>query len=556
MRLLVALLVLAPAQDASVLRLSWGVPGHLDPHRASTVAESRYVLALFEGLTGAGEDGVSVVPGLAEGWEATPDGLTWTFRLREAVWSNGEPVTAGDVVFAWRRACRLTTGCPFLALFRPFRNVGAWLEAQEADAILDQYAELKGAQPALVTERLAATARRRHGEALRRRGEEAAAKAAERRMDVDERDLGFEAADARTLRVTLERPTPWLPHLVSLHPFVPLHEKALAAGQGWVKPANIVTNGPYLFEEATPARIVLRRNPRYWDPVLAAAPARIDAGLHSPEVALSKYRDGALDWIAREQVPDAEARKVEGRVRFDAWGVYFLRPNARRAPFDRPGARLAFARAVDRAPLAEAADASPAAALVPAGYPGWRGSTAPAFDKAAAMEGLLKEAAFDLSTLPELELLAPDVLGLGATAEALKAQLEKTLGVRVRLQAMKLPAFMRAQAAGEFHLALGAWLGDAFDPSTYLEGWVQGHPQNAGRWSHAEFDALIEAAAADREPAARLEKLAKAEGVLLGDGGAIPLYGASDFYAATPKVRGLKPNPLGRFPLKFVRLKG
>ena len=553
MSLLAALLLLA--QDESVLRLSWGVPGHLDPHRASTAAEARYVAALFEGVTTAAEDGVTAAPGLAASWEESPDGLTWVFRLREAAWSNGDPVTAGDLVYAWRRASRVRTACPFLGLFRAFRNVSAWLEVQEADAILDQYEELKAGQAALVSERLAATARRRHVEALRRRKEELAAAAAERRVDVDEKDLGFEAVDARTLRVTLERRTPWLAHLLSLHVFVPLHAKTLeTAGEAWVKPGTIVTNGPYLFEEATIARIALKRNPRYWDPALLEAPARIDAGLHTPDLALEKFREGKLDWIAREQVPEKEARTLAGRTRFDGWGSYFLRANVKRAPFDRPGLRLAFARAVDRAPLAAAADASPATALVPPGFPGWRGSTAPAFDTASAMEGLLKETEFDLSKLPALELLAPDLLGLAATAESLRGQLEKSLGVRITLRVMKLPAYLKAAAAGEFHLALGAWLGDAFDPSTFLEGWRTGHPNNPGRWSRPEFDALIVKSFETADPTARLELLGKAEAMLLEDGALVPLFWASEFYAASPRLRGLQPNPLGRFPLKHLRV--
>lgn len=546
-------LLLLLAQDESVLRLSWGVPDQLDPHRASTAAEARYVAALFEGLTGAAEDGVTPVPGMAMAWEESADGLTWIFRLRAAAWSTGDPVVAGDFVYAWRRALRLGTGCPFLDLFRALRNADAWIGAQEADAILDQYEDLKAGQAALVSRRLEAVARLRHVEALRRRGEEIAAKAAERRPDVGERELGVEAVDDRTLRVTLERRTPWLAHLVSLHAFVPLHAKTVdTGGADWVKPARITTNGPYAFAEATASRILLTRQARYWDPALREAPARIEAGLHTPEVAIAKYREGKLDWIAREQVPEAESKTLPGRLRFDAWGATFLRMNVKKAPFDRPGVRAAFARGVDRRPLAEALDASPATGLVPPGYPGWEGAAAPAFDAAAAMEGLLRETDFDLSKLPAIELLAPDVLGLATAGESLRGQLEKSLGVTVKLRVMKLPAYLRAAAAGDFHLALGAWLGDAFDPATFLEGWTGGHANNAGGWANGGFDALLAKAAA--EPAARLGLLAKAEALALADAALIPLTWTSEFLGASPRVQGLKPNPLGRFPLKYIRL--
>jgi oligopeptide transport system substrate-binding protein len=543
-------LLLCCAQEEPTLRLSWGAPRQLDPHRASTAPEARYVAALFEGLTTAAEDGVTPAPGMAESWESSPDGLSWIFRLREAKWSSGRAVTADDFVYAWRRALRIGTGCPFIDLFRRFRGSDAWLAAQEADAILDQYDELKPGQPELVSERLRLTARARHAPALKRRGEEAAEKAALKRPDVGERDLGFEAVDARTLRVVLEAPTPWLLHLLSLHAFVPLSEEAVERGESWVKPDTIVSNGPYLFSDANPARLLFRRNPGYWDPSTASAPARVECGLHSPEVALSKFREGKLDWIAREQL--GEERDVPGRARFDAWGVVFLRVNARRAPFDRPGARAALARGVDRAALAKAADASPAYGLVPPGFPGWEGARAPAFDKAAAVEGLLRESDFDLSKLPEIELLAPDVLGLAAMGEGLKSRLEADLGLRVSLRVLKLPAYMRAASSGEFHLALSAWLGDAFDPANFLEGWRSGHPLNAGGWSSADFDALIEKAAAGPE---RLPLLAKAEALPLSDAAAIPLHLASDAHAFSPRVGGWRPNPLGRFPLKHLRLR-
>ncbi len=544
------------AQEESVLRVSWAPPVHLDPHRATSHAEARYVGALFEGLVTPGPDGAGHAPGMAERWESGADGLSWTFHLRDATWSDGKPVTAGDFVRSWRRALRVETGCEFVPLFRAFRGVAEHLDGLEADAMLAQYDDLKAAQPEFLASRLRAQARRRHAEALRRRGELEAAGMAERRPDVSETELGFEAPDPRTFRVTLARRAPWILDLLTLMPFVPVPEAAVAAhGEAWVRPGRIVTNGPYLFEAADAFGIRLKRNPAYWDPEAARAPARVEVSLHSEAVALEKFREGKLDWVTREQIPPEKLNEQKDLVRFDTWGTFFLRLNCARPPFDRPGLRVAFARAVDREKLGAAAGASPAGRLVPPGFAGYPEVRGPSFDRAAAVEGLLKESGFDPAKFPKVEILAVDAFRFVAAAETLREQLEATLGVEVRVRTMKFPAYLRALGTGGYQAALGAWMGDYFDPATFLEGWTKGHPQNGTGWASAEFDGLLSRAAEEPDRARRLGLLAEAEGILLREAPVVPLYSAGDYHLAGPRVSGLRPNLMGRFPLKHVRLK-
>ncbi len=560
---LLAVLALAGAgrrggvQDPKdLLRVSWAPPLHLDPHRAASAVEARYVGALFEGLVTHEADGVTAAPGMAEAWEAGADGLSWTFRLREASWSNGDPVTAHDFVFAWRRAVRPETGCEFASLFRVFRNAGAVQEAAEADAILAQYDDFSKEAQAEAARRLERIARRRHADTLRRRGALEAARAAAGRPDVAEGDLGFSAADARTLKVTLERPAPWLPDMLAAMPFVPLHEKTLSAhGREWVAAGKIVTNGPFLFEGATLVSLALRRNPRYWEPRPEGAPARVVVEFSSEEVALEKFREGRLDWVAREQIPAEKAGGIREVVSFDAWGTVFLRFNAAKPPFDRKEARVAFARAIDRTAAAAAARSAPAARLVPAGFPGYPAVEGIPFDRAAAMEALLRETGFDLSKFPRVDLVAAEGNPSSSLAEAVREGLEKTLGVRVRVRAVKGPALYRALAAGEFDLALGGWRGDAFDPAFFLEGWSKGHPQNASGWADAEFDALLARAEKAGSAKDRLELLSRAEARLLSEAPVVPLACASDSFLAGPRIEGLRPNPMSRFPLKRIRIK-
>lgn len=415
--------------EGATLRVWWPPPSRLDPHRAVTLSDSRYLGALFEGLTTHEADGVTVAPGMAEKWEEAEDGLAWTFTLREAKWSNGDPVTALDFVAAWRRALQPATGCAYRDFFRVFRNVG------------------------------------RHLDALRMEG----------RSEVEEKDFGFEAVDGRTLRVTLERRAPWLPDLVAFMCFAPLHGRTvLEHGEEWTRPGRIVTNGPYLLDSSSPSDLALRRNPAYWDAGAAGAPERIVAEFRPAEVALKKFEAGQLDWIAGEGIPAEKAAGMKGLAAHPAWGVRFLRFNVKKPPFDRAGVRAAFARAIDREGLARAAKVLPADRLVPPGFPEYAGGKAPTFDRAAAVEALLRETEYDLLKFPRIELLTDDAPRSTALGRWLRDHLEKTLGISVRLVSMKGPACLEALARGEYQAAVEEWMGDYFDPLAFLEGWTRG----------------------------------------------------------------------------------
>lgn len=554
MNVILALALLLPqaVAEKDTLRVSWAAPSQLDPHRAATLADSRFVSALFEGLVTHEADGVTPAPGMAERWEVSEDGRTWTFHLREARWSDGEPLTAHGFALSWRRALRPETGCEYVSLFRAIRGVGALLDAEEVDALLAQYDALPKTLQSEAAKRLAGLARRRHAESLRRRGLHDAAAAAVARPDATEADLGFAATDARTLRVVLERRTPRFLDLLSFMAFAPVPARVIEAhGGDWVRTLRIVTNGPYLLESATLMGAVLRRNPAYWDAAASAAPARVVVEFRSPEVALQLFREGRLDWITRDQVPPGPP----DLVRYDTWGTYFLRLNCAKPPFDRAAVRTGFARAIDRERLGAALQSTPVERLVPAGFRGYPEVRGLAFDRAAAVETLLKATEFDLSKLDRLELLTSDGLRWVAAGETLRELLEKALGVKVKLRTMKWTAYLKAVAAGEYQAAFGGWMGDSFDPSTFLEGWTPGHPNNATGWANADYTALLKAAGEEREEARRLATLAKAEALLLAEAPVVPLYAAGDGYLVSPRVEGLRPNLMSRFALKHLRLK-
>ena len=197
-------------------------PASLDPHVVNLYYDQRILLALFEGLTAIDEKTARPVPAVAESWDVSPDGLVYTFHLRpNARWSNGDPVTAHDFAFAFQRILLPKFGATYCYMLWPIKNAEAFNTSKLADFSA----------------------------------------------------VGVEAVDAVTLRLTLERPTPYLPALAAHTTWMPLHwatlEKFRAVDDrnaAWTRPGSLVGNGAFLLAEWRPNdRIIVTRNPYYWD---------------------------------------------------------------------------------------------------------------------------------------------------------------------------------------------------------------------------------------------------------------------------------------------------
>lgn len=513
------LLLLLALQDSSTLRVAWEEPSTLDPAKGATLADARVLSALYEGLITFEVDGVTPAPGAAERWETSDDGLVWTFHLRDAKWSDGEPVTGGDFVTAWRRLLDPAVRAAYPDTLRLFRNVGAYSDALRAERILaDAEVSLENAR-FLVRAARADSAARLEKRAARSSGEsknvlEDAAKAAKSRRALRLEDLGFEAIDPKTLRLTLERPAPWLLQTLGFMALYPVKGSA--------------TNGPYRVEKSDKGSLLLAR-------IRGAGPEKVVLMSCKPEEAIARFDRGEIDWVDAESIPPEKLLKLAERKEFryfDLWGTWFLRANAERDPFRRVEVRRAFARATDRDPLVEIVHRNTSSSLVPPGFPGYRSPEVPRFSKSAAMESLL--AAYpDITSAPAIELLAPE--DSRPLAEALAKQWTQNLGLEVKVKAMKAPAYARALAAGQYDLALSAWVGEFFDPASFLEPWT----------------GAIEAA----DPAKRLDFLAQAERKLLVDDAlVIPLNTMGTYALISDRVQGVAANPLGRVLLEHVRV--
>ncbi len=287
----------APA-DGTLIFNAGEEPASIDPAHSRDIAGLKILMHLFEGLASYDPKDASPVPGAAERWETSADGKTYTFRLRESKWSNGDPVTAHDFVYAWRRVADPKTASPYANRMFVVRNA----------------------------RRIA-------------------------RGEAPPESLGARAADDRTLEVDLEYVAPYFPQLACLSLFYPVHRPTVEKhGEGWTRPEHLVHNGPYrMVEWRTNDRKVFEKNPAY----RAAAEVKLQrfVFLSVPDdaAALRMYQAGQCHWLFRAPLEFLD--RFQGGPDYMVGpynAVYYYAFNTRRKPFTDPRVRKALALAIDR----------------------------------------------------------------------------------------------------------------------------------------------------------------------------------------------------------------
>ena len=489
----------------------------LDPHLVTGVAEGNVLRALFEGLVTEDPLDLHPVPGVAERWEKSTDGLVYTFHLRaDARWSNGQPVTAQDFVASFRRI--LTA-----SLAADYANMLYLLQGAEAFA--------KGSTG-------------------------------------DFSQVGATAVDSRTLRLTLEHPAPYFLSLIANPPWYPVplatieqHGPAYLRGNGWTRAGRIVTNGPFVLKKWQPNQvIVVEKFPGYWD----AARVRLNAihfyPLDSVDAEERAFRAGQLHLT--EFVPvskiDAYRRDAPHLLRLDPdRGTFVDRFNTRRAPFTDARLRRALALAVDRDAIVTKilrGGQRPAHALTPPGTAGYTAAAGIPTDVVAARK-LLREAGFEGGKgLPAIDLLYNSSENYRVVAEALQEMWRRELGVEVRLTNQELKVAHAARRAGDFQILRSDWIGDYVDPATFLDIFRSDSGNNYTGWSSPEYDAALFASARTVDPEARLALFQKAEALLVEAAPIIPLYHYTHVFLLQPSVKGWHPTLLDHHPYKHVWL--
>lgn len=496
-------------------------PATLDPTLATGVTESKILNGLFEGLVTADTSTLEVKPAVAKSWEISEDGLTYTFYLDEkAKWSDGSRVTAGDFVFAMRRAVNPVMGSEYVSMLMPIKNARKIASGETKDFSI----------------------------------------------------LGATAISDNILKIELEEPVPYFLSMLYHGIYFPLPQKTLekfGAAENrdalWTRPQNMVSNGPFtLAKWNINDKVSIRKNPLYRD----AESIKINGVDFFPISNINTedraFRAGQLH-ITESVAPtrmDAIKRDMPQNLRRDDWlGVYYYLINTRRPPLDDARVRKALALAIDRKAIIDTflkAGQNPATSFVPQNCDGYvLDGESKIHEDIAKAKKLLAEAGYpDGKGFPNIRLTYNTSELHKPIAEAIQQMWKKNLGVTVEMYNLSWPAYLAARREGDFDIARASWVGDFAAPESFLQVFESDSGLNHSGFASKKYDELIKEAADSKSRAGRLEKLAAAERELMDAMPVMPIYFYAKVYLVSPSVKGWNANLLDYHNFKNVRLEG
>ncbi|WP_186670901.1 peptide ABC transporter substrate-binding protein [Sporosarcina sp. BP05] len=487
-------------------------PTSFDPSVGFNAVSWSALNNLMEGLTRLAEDHLAV-EATAEKIDVSEDGLTYTFTIREtAKWSNGDPVVAGDFVFAWRHMLDPATASPasFLAYF---------IEGAEAYNTGEGTAE----------------------------------------------DVAVEAPDEKTLIVKLTAPNEAFLNIITNPSFFPINEKVATADPKWfTEAASFVGNGPFkLASWDHDVSLVFEKNENYWD----AAAVKLDkvewAMVNDPTTEYQMYESGELD---ESGVPPelAEKLKDSDELRIDDQaGLYFYRLNTSMEPFTNTKIRRAFGLAVNQQEIVDYVTKNgekPAHGFVTYGFIGPDGKefrdsvgNLVEFNKDEAkklLEEGMKEEGY--TELPKVELTYSTSPSHQNIAVALQATFKEVLGVDVGLKNIESAVFASEQKEFKYQMSRSSFLHDYADPVNALESFITDSSMNRTTWSNAEYDKLITDIKNETDENKRWELLKQADQLLMEEMPVFPIYYYNQTTLEKPGITGILRHPVGYIDLKYT----
>lgn len=489
-------------------------PETIDPHRSTGIPEANIELQVFEGLTRLNEH-TKPVPGIAEKWDVSADGLHYTFHLRDAKWSNGDTVTADDFVYAWRRALSPKLASEYAYQLYYIKNGRAYNEGKITDPL----------------------------------------------------QLGVKAKDAKTLEVTLEAPTPYFLSLCGFPTLMPVDKKIVEKNPDWAaKPETYVGNGAFILKEwSHKEKMVFVKNPLYWDAENVKL-ARLEYTLiEEPATALAMYETGKLDYDDGVPLPEIPRLKNEtGDKKLKIGNILvtgFYRFNVNRKPFTDKRVRRALAMSIDRQLIIDKvlrAGQKAAFAFVPFGIPDvddgsdFRDAGGEYFkEDVKDAQKLLAEAGYpDGKNFPEVSLLYNTSESHKQLAEVVQQMFKKNLGIQIRLVNQEWKVYLQTVQQVNYDMARSGWVGDYIDPMTFLDMFVTDGGNNRTGWSHKGYDALIYKAKHTVDVKERMKLLHDAEKILMDEMPVMPTTFGTDPHLARDYVHDIYRSPLGFMDFK------
>ncbi|UXI00352.1 ABC transporter substrate-binding protein [Photobacterium sp. TY1-4] len=471
----------------------------LDPQKVSGVPESNVIRDLMEGLVNQDGNG-NLVGGVAKSWE-TKDNKTWIFHLRpEAKWSNGDPVSAADFVYAWQRLADPKTGSPY----------ASYLEMTTMKNAVDIISGKKSPDA-----------------------------------------LGVEAVDAHTLKVSLEKPVPYFVAMTVHTSMKPVNQKVVEKfGDKWTSPENYVGNGAFVLDKwVVNERIVLTRNSKYWDNDKTVLNQVTYLPIENQVAEMNRFLAGEVD--VTYEMPNEHFKRLVKEYPEDVKVTpylcsYYYEFNTTKAPFDNEKVRKALSYAIDRDVIAKfivGKGETPAYNFTPLATNGLEVET-PEYakltqkERVAKAKALLEEAGYGPSNPLKFDLLYNTSENHKKVAVAIASMWKKQLGVTAVLENQEWKSYLDSKRQGNFEVSRAGWCGDYNEASTFLAIMRDGHSQNYPRYTSASYDSQLDKALTAASDADRAQAYKQAEALLAKDMPILPIYHYVNARLVNPNLGG------------------
>ncbi len=503
-------------------------PKTIDPALNAAVDGSTVIANAFEGLMNV-DDNDMPIPGVAETYEISEDGLKYTFHLRkEAVWSDGQPVKAGDFEYAWKRALNPETAAEYAYQLYYLKNGQGYNESQLPDGDVS---------PGI------------------------------KKATVDQ--VGVKAINDSTLEVNLEYPTIYFLSLMAFPTYAPVRQDVVEGNEQWtLKPETYICNGAFKMTEwKAKDVIVFEKNEKYWN----AASIKLDKinykMLEDQNAALAGFKAGQLDLIQNPPQQEIPNLVADGTAKiFPSLSTYYfcfnLSPEAAKIDaaaakaIKDPKVRKALSLAIDRKTIVEKVTLGgqiPATSFVPTGIPDHTGAdfTNKEYYSAEAnideAKKLLAEAGYaDGVGFPNMTLMYNTSQGHQNIAAAVQDMWRSNLGIQIDLRNQEWKVFQVTRNEKQYQIARHGWSGDYIDPMTFLDLFVTNGGNNDAAYSNAKFDEKINGAKKETDPAKRMALLHEAEDILMEDMPIIPVYYYTTIVCEKPTIKDVRISPLGQ----------
>lgn len=498
------------ADGEQVLRMHLGAdPTTFDPSLHEDFVTGSITRQVFDGLVRLGEND-EPVESLAEDIDISDDGLTYTFKLRESEWTNGDPVTAHDFVYSWMRVLNAETAS------------GA---AHNAFLIKNGEAYFNG--------------------------------------EAEADEVGVEAVDDYTLEVELEYPAPYFLELLTGSQFMPLNEEVVEGNENWADdPETYVTNGPFKLEEYNiQDEVILVKSDTYWDKDEVQLDRVEYVLIEDDNTALDMYNTGELDWVGSPlgEIPGDAIKPLldEGTLQTeDRAHMTAARFNVEKEPFGNEKIRKAFSYALNRADITEhvtQAGEAPAMGFVPAtatvNPEGYFEDDNVEEAKKLLEEGM-EEEGYD--ELPEITFLYNTNDRNHRLAQTLQSQLKEAFDIEIELEHKEAKVFFEQQNAGDHMFSIAGRSGSFNDSVNFLQNYmIKDSTSNNTNWHNPKYNEYLEEARVESDPDKRDELLYKAEEVMMDDMPLTPLFSGTTTWIQDDKVKGVPMTSIGHIDLKY-----